>query len=169
MFPNLNCGLLECDTSQYGGCSSLHIPLLSVLLPSLVYKQHTAQPCAYLFADFSLVTWSVWLLECCRGNYTEALIHYERGLLESHATADKKPHSDQENHNLQCQAGVARTAIRCGDIRRGVSIAADTSSSRQLKRDCAEILESMKVGQEWTVLLLVIGNLLVYVRSICSA
>lgn len=99
----------------------------------------------------SLVTHSIRLLEFYRGNYTEALIHYERGLLESHATTDKKLHSDQENHNIQCQAGVARTSIRCGDIRRGVSIAADTSSSRQLKRDCADILEGMKVSQEWTL------------------
>ncbi|XP_033607097.1 WD repeat-containing protein 19 isoform X3 [Cryptotermes secundus] len=78
------------------------------------------------------------------GNYAEALSHYERGLLEAHTTEGKKPHPDEETHNMQCRAGVARTAIRCGDIRRGVSIAADTSSSRQLKRECADILESMK-------------------------
>jgi WD repeat-containing protein 19 len=72
-------------------------------------------------------------------------------MLEAGATAGKKPHPEQENHNMQCRAGVARTAIRCGDIRRGVSIAADMSGSRQLKRECAEILEGMKVSQEWTV------------------
>jgi WD repeat-containing protein 19 len=90
-------------------------------------------------------------LEFYRGNYAEALSHYERGLLEARTTAGMKLHPDQETHNTQCRAGVARTAIRCGDIRRGVSIAADTSSSRQLKRECADILEGMKVSQEWTV------------------
>jgi WD repeat-containing protein 19 len=58
----------------------------------------------------------------------------------------KKPNPEQENHNSQCRAGVARNAIRCGDIRRGVSIAADMASSRQLKRECADILEGMKVS-----------------------
>lgn len=36
-------------------------------------------------------------------------------------------------------------SIRCGDSRRGVSIAMDNESSRQLRKECAEILESMKV------------------------
>jgi WD repeat-containing protein 19 len=90
------------------------------------------------------------VLQCYRGNYAEALSHYERGLLEAPPTTGvpgRKPHPDQENHNSQCQAGVARTAIHCGDIRRGVSLAADMSSSRQLKRECAEILEGVKVSQ----------------------
>lgn len=74
------------------------------------------------------------------GNYTEALGHYERGLLEA-----RPGDPNQETHNVQCRAGIARMAIRCGDVRRGVSLAADMSSSRQLKRECAEILESMKL------------------------
>lgn len=36
-------------------------------------------------------------------------------------------------------------SIRCGDSRRGVNIAMDNESSRQLRKECAEILESMKV------------------------
>lgn len=36
-------------------------------------------------------------------------------------------------------------SIRCGDSRKGVSIAMDNESSRQLRKECAEILESMKV------------------------
>ena len=75
------------------------------------------------------------------GNYTEALTHYERGLLES-----QPGDPNRETHNVQCRAGIARMAIRCGDVRRGVSLAADMPSSRQLKRECAEILESMKVN-----------------------
>ncbi|KAK7874235.1 hypothetical protein R5R35_006274 [Gryllus longicercus] len=72
------------------------------------------------------------------GNYTEALLHYEKGLMET------MPDPEQETHNSLCRAGVARTALRCGDIRRGVAIAGDVNSSRQLKRECAEILESIK-------------------------
>ena len=75
------------------------------------------------------------------GNYTEELNHYERGLLET-----RPGDPNQGTHNIQCRAGIARMAIRCGDVRRGVSVAADMSSSRQLKRECAEILESMKVN-----------------------
>lgn len=36
-------------------------------------------------------------------------------------------------------------SIRCGDSRRGVGIAMDNESSRLLRKECAEILESMKV------------------------
>ncbi|XP_067012869.2 WD repeat-containing protein 19 [Anabrus simplex] len=72
------------------------------------------------------------------GNFSEALGHYERGLLEAPAAVDL------ESHHIQCRAGVARTAIRCGDIRRGVSIAAEPNSSRQLKKECADILEGIK-------------------------
>jgi len=43
--------------------------------------------------------------------------------------------------------GMARMAIRVGDIRRGVNYASK-SPSRQLKKECATILESMKVRTE---------------------
>lgn len=36
-------------------------------------------------------------------------------------------------------------SIRCGDSRKGVGIAMDNESSRLLRKECAEILESMKV------------------------
>lgn len=38
-------------------------------------------------------------------------------------------------------------ALRCGDIRRGVNIATEIDN-KQLKRDCAEILDSKKVSLE---------------------
>nr|CAD7410647.1 unnamed protein product [Timema poppensis] len=75
------------------------------------------------------------------GNYSEALSHYEQGLL---SVREGKPGSMEETHTIQCRAGVARTSIRCGDIRRGVTMAADASSSRTLKKECGDILESMK-------------------------
>lgn len=36
-------------------------------------------------------------------------------------------------------------SIRCGDSRKGVGIAMDNESSRLLRKECAEILETMKV------------------------
>nr|CAD7392000.1 unnamed protein product [Timema cristinae] len=75
------------------------------------------------------------------GSYSEALSHYEQGLL---SVREAKPGSMEETHTIQCRAGVARTSIRCGDIRRGVTMAADASSSRTLKKECGDILEGMK-------------------------
>lgn len=68
-------------------------------------------------------------------------MNYERGLSESTDTILKK----YPNHKMQCLAGIARTSIRCGDSRRGVSIAIENDSPRYLRKECAEILENMKV------------------------
>nr|CAD7453895.1 unnamed protein product [Timema tahoe] len=81
-----------------------------------------------------------------RGSYSEALSHYEQGLL---SIREGKPGSMEETHTIQCRAGVARTSIRCGDIRRGVTMAADASSSRTLKKECGDILENMKILVAW--------------------
>ncbi|XP_063240827.1 WD repeat-containing protein 19 [Bacillus rossius redtenbacheri] len=75
------------------------------------------------------------------GNYAEALGHYEQGLL---ALRPGGGAVDGGTHVAQCRAGVARTAIRCGDVRRGVALASDAGAGRQLRRECAEILEGMK-------------------------
>ena len=72
----------------------------------------------------------------CRGDYPGALTHYERGVINNGGT---------EDHNNACKAGIARMTLRCGDIRRGVNIAAEMNN-RQLKRECAEILEGKKVN-----------------------
>lgn len=72
----------------------------------------------------------------CSGDYPGALTHYERGVVNT---------GGSEEHNAACKAGIARTALRCGDIRRGVNIAAEMNS-RMLKRECAEILENKKVS-----------------------
>lgn len=79
----------------------------------------------------------------CRGNYPKALTNYERGLVDyssSSILAAQNP-----LHRSQCLAGIARMSIRCGDSRKGVGIAMDNESSRLLRKECAEILESMKV------------------------
>ncbi|CAL4106792.1 unnamed protein product, partial [Meganyctiphanes norvegica] len=76
------------------------------------------------------------------GDYPGALTHYERGVVNT---------GGNEEHNSACKAGIARTALRCGDIRRGVNIAAEMNS-RMLKRECAEILESKKQYSEAAIL-----------------
>ena len=60
-----------------------------------------------------------------RGNYQTAHSHYEKGLL--------KKSVEHKDHNNACLAGLARTSIRTGNIRKGVEIALK-HSNRQLKK-----------------------------------
>lgn len=76
------------------------------------------------------------------GDYSNALLHYEKGVT-------KLPES--RDHDELCVGGMARMAIRVGDIRRGVNYASK-SPSRQLKKECATILESMKQYSESALL-----------------
>ncbi|KXJ24489.1 WD repeat-containing protein 19 [Exaiptasia diaphana] len=76
------------------------------------------------------------------GDYANSLFHYEKGITNL-------PH--QQEHDDACRGGMARMAIRVGDIRRGVQIASK-SPSRQLKKECASILEGMKQYTESAVL-----------------
>ncbi|XP_043247202.1 WD repeat-containing protein 19-like isoform X3 [Amphibalanus amphitrite] len=78
------------------------------------------------------------------GDYQQALQHYERG--QSLAAEDAS-----DDHKSQCLGGIARCSIRCGDIRKGVQLAAN-SPSKLLKKECAEILEGMKQYNEAAVL-----------------
>ena len=50
--------------------------------------------------------------------------------------------------------GVARMAIRCGDLRRGLDICqqSELKANKSFQRDCAEILETMKQNNEAAVL-----------------
>ena len=50
-----------------------------------------------------------------------------------------------------CRAGIARTALRCGDVRKGLGVARELGS-RAVTRDCAQILEQMKQLSEAAVL-----------------
>lgn len=83
------------------------------------------------------------------GNYPKALVNYERGLAESNDTIITIANN---NHRGQCLSGIARTSIRCGDSRRGVTIAMENDSSRNLRKECAEILEVMKQFNEAAIL-----------------
>ena len=76
------------------------------------------------------------------GDYPNALMHYEKGITNI---------PENKDHDDACIGGVARMAIRMGDIRRGVNLAMK-STSKQLKRDCASLLESIKQYNEAGVL-----------------
>ena len=71
------------------------------------------------------------------GDYPAALLHYERGLLGQADTPER------EEHNASCKAGIARMALRCGDMRKGLAMCQEVGS-RQLLRECGDILEAMK-------------------------
>ncbi|VBB33833.1 unnamed protein product, partial [Acanthocheilonema viteae] len=81
------------------------------------------------------------------GNYSQALIQYENGLIEN-------PDESNEQileHNEMCNSGIARMCIRTGDIRKGIEIAASIEG-RAIKRDCAIILEQLKQYSDATYL-----------------
>lgn len=62
-----------------------------------------------------------------RGSYSEALSHYEKGYKDEPFTSiegkeflNETP--ELKEHTKLCIAGIARTSIRTGDFRRGVSL-----------------------------------------------
>ncbi|CAG0902490.1 unnamed protein product, partial [Darwinula stevensoni] len=71
------------------------------------------------------------------GDYANALSHYEKGLLDGRLEDDEQ--------NMACRAGIARMSLRCGDLRKGLVLAGQLNS-KSLKRECAEILETMKAS-----------------------
>lgn len=76
------------------------------------------------------------------GDFPVALQHFEKGLTNT---------PPNEEHDETCRGGMARMSIRMGDIRRGVQMALK-SNSRQLKKECAFILETMKQQSEAAML-----------------
>ncbi|KAF7280794.1 hypothetical protein GWI33_005520 [Rhynchophorus ferrugineus] len=67
------------------------------------------------------------------GNYSEALVHYERGLQENLS----------QEHTYTCKAGIARTTLYCGNYRHGISIAVELDN-KPLIRECADILDKKR-------------------------
>jgi len=67
------------------------------------------------------------------GNYSEALNHYEMALKSA------------EGEQIQaCKAGIARNAIRVGDLPRGLSFISEPNTPLSIIKDCAEVLASSK-------------------------
>jgi WD repeat-containing protein 19 len=69
------------------------------------------------------------------GDYGNALINYEKGI-----TNDVK----FKAHDELCVAGLARTSLYTGDMKRGVKLA-QASLDVNLKKECAVILENLKL------------------------
>lgn len=73
------------------------------------------------------------LISIFRGNFSEALRHYEKGLQENLGT----------EHIMICKSGIARTNLHCGNFRHGISVAVELDNKNLLK-ECAEILDKKK-------------------------
>ncbi|CAJ0941201.1 unnamed protein product, partial [Mesorhabditis belari] len=71
------------------------------------------------------------------GDYSTAMQHYTDGILDEEETEEILEHNDV------CRSGVARMAIRIGDIRRGIQLASKIEG-RAVKKECAMILEQLK-------------------------
>lgn len=76
------------------------------------------------------------------GNYTEALLHYEKSLGEYRDVVDIHENDLFNEHLRLGKAGIARSTIRCGNFSNGIQIAL-ALKEKQLFRDCAEALEQM--------------------------
>lgn len=72
------------------------------------------------------------------GDYVHALVNYERALNASNTE------ENQEEHLRVCLAGIARSAVGSGDIRKGIAQAMEMNDLALLKQ-CASILEENKV------------------------
>ncbi|KAJ8726786.1 hypothetical protein PYW08_015183 [Mythimna loreyi] len=72
-------------------------------------------------------------------DYHEALTNYENSLISENADDNKV-----KEHNDKCEAGIARMAIRCGDVMRGLTTAMKHSHDIMLVKECAQLLEEEK-------------------------
>ena len=93
----------------------------------------------YELKSFSLVLLK---LETVKPANTDLNFYFiVQGLTVSNKARDATP-SDPDSHYTSCKMGVARMAIRCGDLRRGLDICqrSELKTNKTLQRDCAEIL-----------------------------
>ncbi|XP_032511924.2 WD repeat-containing protein 19 [Danaus plexippus] len=72
-------------------------------------------------------------------DYHEALANYEKSIITENLDDLKV-----KEHNEKCEAGIARTAIRCGDVMRGVTTAMKLAHYPNLLKDCAQLLVEEK-------------------------
>ena len=74
-----------------------------------------------------------------RGNHAEALMNFERGLKHTETGSPESKQQQYEQHVKLCKAGIARTSIKCGDVRRGLQLALELND-KQLYNDCGEAM-----------------------------
>ena len=67
------------------------------------------------------------------GDYPSSLMHYEKGITSA---------PENKDHDEACIGGVARMAIRLGDIRRGVNLAMK-STNKQLKKVLVQSIDKL--------------------------
>jgi WD repeat-containing protein 19 len=77
-----------------------------------------------------------------QGNIAEAQKLYERAYLNP-SNDNIDPSINVEQHNTQCYSGIARTAIKMGDMQRGFSIANELNDKNSVI-EIAGVCESMK-------------------------
>ncbi|XP_058063715.1 WD repeat-containing protein 19 [Anopheles bellator] len=94
------------------------------------------------------------------GSHAEALMNFERGLKNGeplvdgslNATPASAKQSSQQQHLKLCKAGIARTSIKCGDVRRGLQLAFELDD-KQLYNECGEaMLTGGHLGEAATML-----------------
>lgn len=76
------------------------------------------------------------------GNYTEALVNYEKAMGQYRDEVDVQGNDPFKEHLRLGKAGIARSTIRCGNFTNGIQIALELKD-KQLFYDCAEALEQM--------------------------
>ncbi|VDQ06698.1 unnamed protein product [Trichobilharzia regenti] len=103
----------------------------------------------------------------CTGDYVNALMHYERAVnppsdingedislwnmkqkscaLRGYNEDDAEENAEWTKHISLCNAGIARNAIRLGDLKRGIELSSK-SGNPNLQKECADILEQYKVS-----------------------
>uniref|UniRef100_A0A182PEV0 Uncharacterized protein n=1 Tax=Anopheles epiroticus TaxID=199890 RepID=A0A182PEV0_9DIPT len=73
------------------------------------------------------------------GNHAEAMMNFERGLKHTETGSPEAKQLQQEQHVKLCKAGIARTSIKCGDVRRGQQLAFELND-KQLYNECGEAM-----------------------------
>ncbi|KOB78955.1 putative WD repeat domain 19, partial [Operophtera brumata] len=72
-------------------------------------------------------------------DYHEALANYEKSIITENVDDIKV-----KEHNAKCEAGIARSAVRCGDVMRAVTTAMKHAHDTMLLKECAQLLEEEK-------------------------
>lgn len=81
------------------------------------------------------------------GNYTEALVHYEKALRYDKILESEEAVKHTQDHITACKAGIARTSIKSGDYRRGIQLAQELQL-KELYKECGEALVSINRSNE---------------------
>ncbi|XP_015782176.1 WD repeat-containing protein 19-like [Tetranychus urticae] len=82
-----------------------------------------------------------------QGDYQSALEHYDKALIE-----EENDDLNTNKHNQICKAGIARSSLKCGNIKKGVEAALELKDDHELQIECGAILESLKLYSDAALL-----------------